>query len=497
MTRRKQTRLQGIFQLPESRKAHGELLLKGRNSLLILTSHSEMPPLHQVPYLFGTTLDHLKVTCIDCVGSPQGTSWKDMEVTHYFAHVFPHFITVGDEHVDPASHSVHSIRFAVDDLSSLFYDFDAFGHVVDATPIIDTVLAEMRRRRPVETGENPKVAYFTGKLTVIKVDTDIGEVHVSHQPSFSSGGPDGVFIKNRMVVSIEPSSPITFADAIDRMLVITRFLSVMAGCEEGIHDIQLQTMPSDGHPMRPLSVYWSHAPKGHARSKDDYLKPHPGDVPLDPVGRPEEFSSVIKNWICRESRWRASRVRYVNCLRKGNYYDADRIIAAANMFDILPEDAVPTPTDLPDDLAESRSKCLTILNKHSPSVDRDSAISALKRMGKPSLPKKVQYRTAMVVKHFGARFEELPYIVKLAVQCRNYFVHGSADDFNFRAVEPYLNFLTDALEFVFAASDLIEAGWSAEHWNSDPHGDGHTFARFRRSYDIGLEKLKRAIAATP
>jgi hypothetical protein len=198
------------------------------------------------------------------------------------------------------------------------------------------------------------------------------------------------------------------------MMIIARFLSVIAGCRQGIHDIQLQTTASNEKVWRPLSVYWSHAPKGHG-AKVDYLKPHPGDVPLDPIQRPEEFSGILKNWICREARWKLSRVRYVNCLSKGNYYDADRLIAAANTFDILPAEAVPLPIALPDDLAESRSACLTILKKHPPSQDRDSAISALKRMGKPSLPKKIQHRTAMVVTHFRSRFDELAYIVKLAV----------------------------------------------------------------------------------
>ncbi len=187
----------------------------------------------------------------------------------------------------------------------------------------------------------------------------------------------------------------------------------------------------------------------------------------------------------------------MNCLSKGNYYDADRLIAAANMFDILPAEAVPLPTALPDGLAESRAECLAILKKHPPSQDRDSAISAIKRMGKPSLPKKILCRTAMVEKHFKPKFGELSYVVKLAVLCRNYFVHGGSDDFNFSIVEPFMSFLTDALEFVFAASDLIEAGWDAAHWNREAHGTGHTFARFRAAYDMGLMELKRAIESAP
>ncbi|MBT8420678.1 MAG: hypothetical protein KJO08_07440 [Gammaproteobacteria bacterium] len=482
-------RLRGIFQLPQNREAFGEIRFKGPNSLLNLSSHSEPIFLHETPHLHGTTFDHKKVTCIDCVAfSPgrnyvrQGEDWT----RSYFGHCFPHFVTVGDEHVDPGAATVRGIHFTTNDLPSLFYDFDAFGHVRDAESIIDTVLAtrKLRGLRPVEAGEWPHVAYFTGKLTVIEVDTDIGKLAVRHQPSHKMGGPNGVFIKNRMVVSLEPNSPVTFHEAFDRMLIVANFLSVIAGRQQSINNIRLQTVTSDDQARSFLSVYWSLAPKSH-ESKIDYLELRPGDVPLDPIQRPKEFSGVLKNWICRETEWRLSRIRYVSCLSKGNHYDVDRLIAAANMFDILPAEAVPLPTLLPDDLAESKTTCLAILKKHPPGQDRDGAISALKRMGKPSLPKKIQHRTAMVVKHLEPRFDELNYVVKIAVQCRNYFVHGGSD-FNFSAVAPFMSFLTDALEFVFAASDLIETGWDAARWNSDSHGNGHTFARFRSIYDIQL-----------
>lgn len=493
-TTRERSRLQGTFQLPNNQEAFGELLIKRHKTLLSLTSHSDLPLLREMPHLLGTTLDGRKVTCIDCVRSSQGSASNAKETTHHYADVFPHFVTVGDEHLDPGASVVRSIHFAVDDLSCLFYDFDAFGHVINAKAIIDSVLAERRRMRPVDTGEWPQVAYFTGKFTVIDVVTDVGKVAVNHRISQNMGGPDGIFIKNRMVVSVEPDSAVTFDKAIDRMMTIVNFLSVIAGRRQGVHDIHLRTTASDDPAWRPLPVNWSYAPKGHA-SKTSYFKPHPGDIPLDPIRRPEEFSAVLKNWVAREEGWRIPRVRYLTGLSKHNSYDADRLVAAANMFDILPASAVPLPTTLPVDLAESQAACIAILRKHAASQDRDSAISALTRMGKPSLPKKVQHRTALVEKHFGPRFAELSYVIKVAVQCRNYFVHGGSDDFQFNAVEPFMSFLTDALEFVFAASDLIEAGWDAAQWNREPHGIGHNFARFRGDYDIGLAELKRAMAS--
>jgi len=490
-TTREKSRLHGTFQLPEDQDAFGELLIKRHRTLLRLTNHSHLPPLHQVRYILGTTFDRRMVTCIDCVSLSQGNEWKGGDATHHYADIFPHFVTVGDEHIDPTACVVRSIRFTVEDLPCLFYDFDAFGQVIDARAIIDSVFAERRRMRSVQTGEWPLVAYFTGKVNVIDVSTDIGKIAINHHPSSNAGGPDGIFINNQMVVSVEPGSAVPFDKAIELMITVVRFLSVIAGREQGVHDIHIQTTTSDESPCRPLSVHWSYAPRGHGK-KTSYFKPHPGDVPLNPIKRPEEFSAVLKDWIAREEGWRVPRARYISALRKGNSYDPDRLIAAANVFDILPPEAVPLPRILPTELAKSRDACLAILKKHEASQDRDSAISALKRMGKLSLPQKVQYRAALVEKHFRPRLAELSDVVKLAVRCRNYFVHGGSNGFNVNAIEPFMSFLTDALEFVFAASDLIEAGWEATQWAHEPHGIGHNFARFLGDYEAQLVELRRS-----
>ena len=84
------------------------------------------------------------------------------------------------------------------------------------------------------------------------------------------------------------------------------------------------------------------------------------------------------------------------------------------------------------------------------------------------------------------------FVASVAVKCRNYFVHGSAGDIDFREVEPLVPFLTDALEFIFAASDFIQGGWDAQRWNAESHGWGHSFARFRSEYDIAVADLRRA-----
>ena len=153
---------------------------------------------------------------------------------------------------------------------------------------------------------------------------------------------------------------------------------------------------------------------------------------------------------------------------------------------------MPLAAELPEDLAVTRDACVTMLRKHPPGIDRNSALSALGRLGQPSLPKKVAHRVAIVESKLGGRFLNLQFVASMAVKCRNYFVHGNSGDIEYPKVEPFIPFLTDALEFIFATSDFIDAGWDAQRWNSDMHSWGHSFARFRSEYDMALAELRRA-----
>jgi len=243
-----------------------------------------------------------------------------------------------------------------------------------------------------------------------------------------------------------------------------------------------------------LRVHWNYAPKAQ-KSGDSQRNPSPGDVPLDPVRRGAEFNSVIKYWIEHDRERRTARVQYLSCLQRGNYYSVDRLVAAANMFDVLPSEATSVPSELSDDLSEARSSILSTLRKLPRSQDRDSAISAIARMGKPSLPKKVAHRARIVTEQVGSAFPDLAYVLKTAISCRNQFVHGGSDTFDFEAAEPFVPFLTDALEFVFSASEFIEAGWDAAGWNREAHGTGHNFARFRWGYKEIVFKLKETLGS--
>ena len=167
------------------------------------------------------------------------------------------------------------------------------------------------------------------------------------------------------------------------------------------------------------------------------------------------------------------------------------------MFDILPLNAVPREIPLPVDLTNSRDVCLKIIKCCPKSHERDSAIQALKRMSKPSLKRKILHRAAILKECLHPEFDEIEIVIDIAVKCRNYFVHGPNDDFNFTVIEPFQSFLTNTLEFIFATSDLIEAGWDASAWHKRSFmPSGHSFARFIDEYHYALPELKRLLKPT-
>ena len=485
----------GDYRLPDGSTLVGELVLNGPRTALNVHSSDDIAALDSHTTVTGVAYTGEYLTLINC-NSPAATITRSHDGNdRYRSSIFSHHVAVGRTHLDPQAAVIDRIEFGTTDLNSLFYDFDAFGTVIDSPSIIDAVLAERRKLRRVESGEDTLVAYFSGKSQIISVPTVIGTISAEHRLNYSLGGPAGVNIKNHMAVCIVPAEPVTFEDALRRIYDLATFLSVAAGRVQGIHRIRLCTQEPSSKKIEFLEVHSSFQWKMHGRSKR--FKPHPGDVPLNPIGRPDEFRKVLSNWLERHNKWRLARIRYHECIKKTNHYGPDRLVAAANMFDLLPKDAVPAETALPADLTEAREKGIALFKDLPGSIDKNMMMGAFGRIGQPSLPKKVKHRAAIIEARLGKAFPELQWVVSIAVKCRNVFVHGDKGDLDMRKVEAFVPFLTDTLEFVFAASDFIELGWDTEIWLKKPYSWGHTFTRFRDDYMATLPELKKALAKSP
>ena len=488
MDKRNALKRAGTFAVAPGRDVYGELTLAGAKTSLYLRDKNEFSS-QVIPqrYILGVLHDLTKVSLIDCVtiSGPGHAARGDEE--YYFADVFPHFVVSGDSHFAPGEKTVAKIHLALDDASTLFYDFDAFSFVINARPFIEEIAHANALGREILTGPDPQILYFTGKTEIFAVNTVIGRVSASHSPHLTTlGGPEGVGLRNTIFVTIQFPEPILFAQSILHASTLLRYFGMLAGRPQNLLGFDLE-VESGQQSLAPLQVYWSMPPSRDP--SNEAKEPHPSDVMVDAIRQPQEFSRVLANWLEREETWRDARLRFASSFDEQNRYTIDRLIGSANMFDILPPAAVPADVVLSDELGAARDAARKAFLDLPKSPERDSVLGALGRLGKSALKHKIRHRAQKLVVAVGERFPELVRVTDEAVNCRNYYVHGSERRIDYNGNFDAVTFFIDTLEFVFAASDLIEAGWDVKAWSNVATTMSHPFARFRLTYAKRLQEL--------
>jgi hypothetical protein len=101
---------------------------------------------------------------------------------------------------------------------------------------------------------------------------------------------------------------------------------------------------------------------------------------------------MLEHWLIRDQDWRAARGRFFKSSSKGRAYGHDRLIAAANVFDILPSSAVPPKTEISEELEAAKNRCRDIFKGLPDSPERSSVLGELGRVGKSRLKQKIRYR---------------------------------------------------------------------------------------------------------
>ena len=158
------------------------------------------------------------------------------------------------------------------------------------------------------------------------------------------------------------------------------------------------------------------------------------------------------------------------------------------MFDILPPTAVPTDAELSPELQKAKTDAQRIFKGLATSPERDSVLGPLGRLGKPSLKRKVRFRAQMLLDALPNRFPHLISVVDQAVDCRNYFVHGGESRMNYSENSDIIWFFVETPQFIFGASDLIEARWNIQEWNART-SVSHPFGRYIRNYSAQIARL--------
>jgi len=477
----------GSFWLSPSREVMGSLVLSGRDSHLRLFSDEQLP--HSVPdHMSGLLHDGTRVTLIGCILT-QTRNHHHEGRSRSEAEVFPHFSVEGSIEFSPNSPIVTSVSMFIEDATSLFYDLDAFGAVMEPAPIMAQIAVRDPRPRPVPVGPDAQIAYFAGQRRIASATTLLGTLQVSHCPGMPFGGPKGVAISNEVCIELGFDSPTYFHDAFDRSQRILSFLELLIGRQQAIRRQYFLVEE------KPLRVHWSHAPRRKLDRHDRDTSPQPADLLVVAADQRDEFASMLKRWVETDGDRQQARQRFHSLFVKGNRFGVDRLVAAANIFDIFPSIAAGSQPQLSPDLKKACADAKYTFKALPQSYERDSVLNALGRVGKPSLKHKVKARVAVLRARAPTRFPQLEDIVELAVDCRNYFVHGTPPKIGSSAIEQLVPFLTETLEFVFACADLCDCGWSFEEFLQRGTTMSHPFGSYKVNYSDQIRMMQGLVDA--
>ena len=506
-----QLALNGMFALGEGEEgeAPGQIRLDGPKSSLCAWwygKYIDLSSMDSPQVLRGVLSGGQKVSLINCrisEGDGDYAANTPENKTFYSCSFFFDYAVFG-EHISHDQEEIIGVSFVLDDAGIIFDDPAAVGFKRTADESIQRIIQSEIGDAKIKFGDFPLVSYHAGSVEIFASDTVLGKVSARRNPAFDLPRDSGIVrIEDEVYVNLRFSEEIAFEDVVKRVFRVKEFFELLAGRPQNLVDLSIHKRMSrelldyhgiserDGQEQAILHrVYGTLFPLYERQA--DHLKPDPSSVLAKAVRDPEEFSVLLKKWL--KMGRRDARSRFFGCFAKQTSYDIDRLVAAANMFDILPDDAVSHDIDLEETVKAARDECRKIFKDLPQSPERESVLNALGRVGRNTLKRKIRHRAEYVIDRVGNRVPELPTVTDEAVRCRNHYVHGTPCGIDYDSETKLVVFLTDTLEFVFAVSDLIEAGWDVDRWLNDGRIAYHVFGSYIIHYESNLQRLKNLLS---
>ena len=434
-----------------------------------------------------------KVSLLDCVrgGMLGATNWGDFAMHH--GDVSFRYALFGNRRISLDDKCIRGMQFTLEGAqSSVFMNdrFQRFGHMHDPD---EEILNAIERKRPEYLrGELVKgkamVSYFTGDWDFLPpFETVLGTVHVSR--SMHGDFSFGLNLEDTPRIAVHfNDDPTTLEGAWRKMRDIRQFFAWMMGYAPGWKDVLVFTsQPDEGglrsDPEGDLEAFgpneWNEVPE---------LAREYGTL-IDASEHPNHFVKVMTKWLERnaDARRSSANARYFGSMQGMPSSTAeDRIVSAANTFDLLPNEDKPSLDPLPanvldvlTDAGENIKSCMRL------GPQRDDILTSLGLIRKNKrLRHIIEHRAKITLRYFGQHgLMDLEKTIPLAVKCRNYYTHGlnhqhpgDVDYADFQIVF----FLTATLEFIYGASELLLCGWNP---CKSVHDDWHPLTVYVKTYD--------------
>lgn len=368
------------------------------------------------------------------------------------------YVVFGNEYLN-RDDPIRGMRFAFDDFHTMLdhapLGHNAFGSIVDPDP---RILEAIEQHKPsyapsVAEHDTPWVFYFTGKYDVLPTaHTVLGSISALRNLHVTMSGGTNASDAPYMNIDFD-DEPVTLDGAVAKMNTVRQFFAWIVGYAPKWKDVRVfkgkkppqkhHRVTDSGNPDPGFDVFTSY----FGGTTSQRATPSGGHTLISPSVQPDHFVDVMKNWLKRNGdRGRANRTFFASTRGMFTTVLEDRMCAAANVFDQLPVTDRPSSKTWMLDVARHRYQ--KVIRPH-------------------------------------VRLPQMAQVIESAVNCRHYITHGTTkgethgvDYSDWGAVE----FLTDALRFVYGAAELLDCGWDMKRWLQLPFKRDHPFGRFLDSY---------------
>ena len=442
----------GMFEIgPSEKRVPGMLVIDGEGSDLLLWNDEFFSV--KGGAIRGVTSKAKTVTLFDCLPS-MSASTSNRHTEGYEGHVTFHLAAIGDGgHLGQDEKAVVSAEFTFDEIVSAFSDtMQEFGMFSNPDK---ELLAELERKKPEgfrgKFADHPIITFFTGEHTILpKTKTSIGSVGINRN---LSSMPSGLGMKEHPSVSVDFDRPLTVEKAYDQVRMLRYFLGLLIGHVPTLTEVRAATgFGEDGkYPNYDLEL---HSPGEYTIGRRSLARRRIGpDILASPSVNKEEFARVMACWFSRneDSERRSANWQFLGSFNKQTF-SAERHIAAANIFTLLPK----------SDRCFLDGKKIEDLRK----IINHRAEPIQVALGPQALPR-------------------LNDVIHYAVNCRNHYVHGTEAKMDYEGTHASV-FLTQTLEFIFGVSALLDCGWDISSWRKRAQID-HPFAIYLYEYESQLQ----------
>ncbi|MDN3394257.1 MULTISPECIES: HEPN domain-containing protein [unclassified Pseudoalteromonas] len=435
--------------------------------------------------IYGTTHKGQPISLLNCLSFKE-TQYSGGNTRNCSGDLFSHTMLLGDKHIKPDEDLFDSISLVVKNPLKLFQDVKSFGYIQFPKEGLIEALNEEEFTPHFDIDKRPSIAYFNGDFEVFSQNTKLGKITASH--CYSSGilgNVEGVHFKNRILITIDFNNPIKIGEAFERANLVTLFLRFISGHGLFFSDIELKMSGEEHFNYKVHHDYHNWGEEVDETYHSD---------PLINVCN-DSFGTILKNWFDREDRKNVRHCFYNTFF--SNTYSSDRLISAANMFDIFPSSPENSKKELNEEaVAQIESLKLQIKSDFKTFPDlKSSLLQSVSFLSRKSLKDRVLERFKIIEPKLientlsSVNFE---FIIKYGIKCRNYFVHGSID----KALSPdqcfeFQSLFINTFEYIYAYSELIECGWN-------PSDDAlmtnyHRIRSYEREIEFGAKQLTEIV----